>query len=170
MSILQEYEQIRKEMGSTRFDAISDYLNEINKNSNTELFLSDVLYKQQEYAKFDAWFLDQIAPFKLFEQDNSIALLLDEEDFKSDVFVNREVDQIYSNGYGWDQVIKSYINDNFPNMLDNVYFDSELSMFCAYFNDKRDFDELSYNFIKLYKDDVALKDYIDNMKIIDINI
>ena len=55
-------------------------------------------------------------------------------------------------------------------MLDNVYFDSELSMFCAYFNDKRDFDELSYNFIKLYKDDVALKDYIDNMKVIDINI
>ena len=32
MSILQEYEEIRKDMGATRYDAIGDYLNEVNKN------------------------------------------------------------------------------------------------------------------------------------------
>ena len=32
MSILQEYEEIKKDMGSTRYDAIGDYLNEVNKN------------------------------------------------------------------------------------------------------------------------------------------
>lgn len=43
MSILQEYEEIRKDMGATRYDAIGDYLNEVNKNLDSELFLSDVL-------------------------------------------------------------------------------------------------------------------------------
>lgn len=32
MSILQEYEEIKKDMGCTRYDAIGDYLNEVNKN------------------------------------------------------------------------------------------------------------------------------------------
>ena len=45
MSILQEYEEIKKDMGSTRYDAIGDYLNEVNKDRDSELFLSDILYK-----------------------------------------------------------------------------------------------------------------------------
>ena len=36
MSILQEYERIRKDMGSTRYDAIGDYLEEVNKDRDEE--------------------------------------------------------------------------------------------------------------------------------------
>ena len=66
MSILQEYEEIKKDMGSTRYDAIGDYLNEVNKDRDSELFLSDILYKKAEYEKYDAWFNKLIYPFKIF--------------------------------------------------------------------------------------------------------
>ena len=86
MSIMQEYEQIRKEIGTKKYDAIEEYLNEICPNSqydkynkklnslidlSTEewlkkktelekeygiLFLSDVLYKPEEWDKFENWY------------------------------------------------------------------------------------------------------------------
>lgn len=59
MSILQEYEEIKKDMGSTRYDAIGDYLNEVNKDRDSELFLSDILYKKAEYEKYDAEIIEK---------------------------------------------------------------------------------------------------------------
>lgn len=50
MSILQEYEQIRKSLRPGEFEAIVRYL-----DLHPELFLSDIYYKQDEYEKFDAW-------------------------------------------------------------------------------------------------------------------
>jgi len=72
MSILQEYEKIRIELGEKLWGAIEIYLNEKNKgkkvpkvndflenqvdNPNKYLFLSDVLYNEKEYHKFDEWY------------------------------------------------------------------------------------------------------------------
>ena len=44
MSILQEYEQIRKEMGKKKFDSIETYL-----KTTPILLLSDILYKPENY-------------------------------------------------------------------------------------------------------------------------
>lgn len=86
MSIMQEYEEIRKEMGSKKYDAIEVYLNEIcpkekridymneiidlnglnpiewiEKRKAIEqkyniITLSDVLYVREEWEKFDKWY------------------------------------------------------------------------------------------------------------------
>lgn len=86
MSILQEYEEIREEMGHEKYDAIDKYLDEICPQSKYEeydkesrellklsgeqwidkdkelkekygiVLLSDVLYKQEEWEKYDRWF------------------------------------------------------------------------------------------------------------------
>ena len=50
MSILQEYEKIRKSLRPGEFEAIERYL-----DLHPELFLSDIYYKREEYEKFDAW-------------------------------------------------------------------------------------------------------------------
>lgn len=55
MSILQEYEMIRKEMGEKKFDSIELYL-----NSHEELLLSDILYKPEHYIDFDKWYNEKI--------------------------------------------------------------------------------------------------------------
>ena len=86
MSIMQDFEEARKMIGPEKYDAIEQYLNEVcprsnydkyNKELNTMLdystdewlkkkaeleekygiiFLSDVLYKPEEWEKFEKWY------------------------------------------------------------------------------------------------------------------
>lgn len=89
MSILQEYEEIREWMGHEKYDMIDKYLNEICPQSRYEeydkesrkllelsgdqwinkdkelkekygiVLLSDVLYKPEEWEKYDKWFNEE---------------------------------------------------------------------------------------------------------------
>ena len=52
MSILQEYEQIRREMGEKKYACIETYLN----THPSDLLLSDILYKPEHYIDFDKWY------------------------------------------------------------------------------------------------------------------
>ena len=87
MSIFQEYEQIRNQMGHKKYDMISKYLSQIVPEDNVRIFLkefdkamnitpcelwnkeekklkekynvvlfSDVLYKPEEWEKFEKWY------------------------------------------------------------------------------------------------------------------
>lgn len=51
MSILQEYEQIRKDMSEDRYHAIEKYL-----KLHQELYLSDIYYNPVENDKFEKWY------------------------------------------------------------------------------------------------------------------
>ena len=51
MSILQEYEQIRREMGEKKYDSIEKYL-----ETHSDVLLSDILYKPEHYINFDKWY------------------------------------------------------------------------------------------------------------------
>lgn len=50
-SILQEYEEIRKELGKAKYEALNKYL-----ATHKNILLSDVYYNENEWNKFDAWF------------------------------------------------------------------------------------------------------------------
>lgn len=51
MSIMQEYEQIRREMGEKKYDSIEKYI-----DSHPNVLLSDILYKPEHYINFDKWY------------------------------------------------------------------------------------------------------------------
>lgn len=51
MSILQEYEQIKREMGEEQWDQLEIYLTEVRP----DLRLDEVLYKKENYEDFAAW-------------------------------------------------------------------------------------------------------------------
>ena len=51
MSILQEYEQIRREMGEKKYDSIEKYI-----DTHPDVLLSDILYKPEHYINFDKWY------------------------------------------------------------------------------------------------------------------
>ena len=51
MSIFQEYEQIRREMGEKKYDSIEKYL-----ETHPDILLSDILYKPEHYINFDKWY------------------------------------------------------------------------------------------------------------------
>lgn len=50
MSILQEYEAIKKSFGAVKFAEIEKFLEE-----HTEYFLSDVYYNEKVYNEFEKW-------------------------------------------------------------------------------------------------------------------
>ena len=50
MSILQEYEQIRRQIGEEKFKKIEEYL-----DLHPEKYLSDLYYKQAEWEAFEKW-------------------------------------------------------------------------------------------------------------------
>lgn len=60
MSILQDYEKIRQEIGQRKYNAIEKYL-EQNKN----LLLSDIYYKKEEWDKFENWYSENISQLEL---------------------------------------------------------------------------------------------------------
>lgn len=51
MSILQEYEIIRKEIGEDKYNAIEKYL-----NTHQGVLLSDIYYTQKGWTKFSEWY------------------------------------------------------------------------------------------------------------------
>lgn len=54
MSILQDYEGQTEYLGQETIDAISEYLNYAEQNG-TALFYSDIIYKKDEWQKFENW-------------------------------------------------------------------------------------------------------------------
>ena len=89
MSIMQDFEEARKMIGTEKYDAIEKYLDEVCPKSNYDkykkelnsmldystdewlkkkseleekygiIFLSDVLYKPEEWEKFEKWYQDR---------------------------------------------------------------------------------------------------------------
>lgn len=55
MSILQEYQNIRKSIGEDTYNAIEKYL-----ELHPELLLSDIYYKKAEWDKFEEWHKTEI--------------------------------------------------------------------------------------------------------------
>lgn len=50
MSILQEYETIRRQIGEEKFKKIEEYL-----ELHPDKYLSDLYYKQAEWEVFEQW-------------------------------------------------------------------------------------------------------------------
>lgn len=50
MSIMQEYEQIKKAIGKAKFEQIEKFL-----AANPKYLLSDVYYNKQIYKEFERW-------------------------------------------------------------------------------------------------------------------
>ena len=50
MSILQEYDEIRRMIGEDMFQAIEEYL-----ACHEDVLLSDIYYNENEWKKFEEW-------------------------------------------------------------------------------------------------------------------
>lgn len=55
MSILQEYESIRKNIGEEKYNAIEKYL-----DSHEDILLSDVYYTEEGWKAFETWYKKEV--------------------------------------------------------------------------------------------------------------
>lgn len=165
ISILQEYEEHREIIGNGRIKAISTYIEDCSKQ-NINILYSDIVYKEIEYNKFDKWFKKFIEPFSIMKfTDEKISVWLSQECFFYDW--NAEIKMIpsqYGNGYCLEDLFKDYLEENFNQLSQQLYFDSEAGMFSVECKNIHDAEEVAYELATLYHDEKKMINLIKDTK------
>lgn len=156
----------KKYIGTTRYNAISNYLNEVNKNQDSKLFLSDILYKEKEYKKFENWFNKKIYPFIITNFKNEkFSVSLDQKDFCYDWISDIKSDKYYyGDGHCYNDAFYEYLEKSSNSLNNKLNYDSENGMFCVYTSDIKIADEVAFVLANLYKDENKMIELIKKTK------
>ena len=103
------------------------------------------------------------APFKVFHQGDVISLTLDQDDFK-----------YHADGHVLNDIFEDRVKSRFSHYEKDTRFDSESGMFCVYIdsNTKKEniIDDLLKDFLSVFNDSDAMRDYILRFYDVDINL
>lgn len=186
MSIMQDYENIRKDLGF-KYDAIEDYLNVVSPPSqykkyeeelkklssldyenfdikNKELknkygitLLSDILYNEKNWNKYIKWFGKQLEPFKIIKHsDRLFSIILNEKDIDKSIFKYK----FTGNGYDFENLFRSYVENKLPKLSNELRYDSEAGMFSAFSDSEKPLEKIAYYFNNDLKNN---KDFITSL-------
>lgn len=186
MSILREYEEIREDLGF-KYDAIEDYLNVVSPPSqykkyeeelkklssldyenfdikNKELknkygitLLSDILYNEKNWNKYIKWFGKQLEPFKIIKHSDSLfSIILNEKDIDKSIFKYK----FTGNGYDFENLFRSYVENKLPKLSNELRYDSEAGMFSAFSDSEKPLEKIAYYFNNDLKNN---KDFITSL-------
>ena len=158
LSILQEYEEIRKGLGNGINKGIELYLSQ-----NPNLLLSDIYYKEKEYKKFEKWFENYLKPFMTLECNKEYSLFLDQTDFDRSIFRTRNKDGIFGNGYDYESLVRTFVEYKLPHLSRELFYDSENGMFSVSSYDKKVIEELGFELAQELRKD-KFKDYVSEME------
>ena len=61
MSILQEYEEIKKYIGEEKWDNIDNYINDIHP----ELRLDQIIYSSENWLNYEKWFYKKVKEYSV---------------------------------------------------------------------------------------------------------
>lgn len=76
-----------------------------------------------------------ISPFFWTEHENSVSICLNVGEYKTEIFETREDEGFEGNGYDWASLAQVFLEEQKPELINEVKFDPEGSMFCAYSSD-----------------------------------
>lgn len=78
-------------------------------------------------------FKQQISPFFWVETEHSFSVCLsDIGEYCQDIFDSRADEGFEGSGYDWQSLAIVFLQEHLPELEDDIQFDSEGSMFCAY--------------------------------------
>lgn len=77
-------------------------------------------------------FEKSIKPFFWVEHEKSVSICLSVGEYKTEIFQAREEEGFEGNGYDWGSLAKVFLEEQKPELIEDVKFDPEADMFCAY--------------------------------------
>lgn len=77
-------------------------------------------------------FEQSIKPFFWVEHEKNVSVCLNVGEYKTEIFQVREDEGFEGNGYDWGSLAKVFLDERKSELLDDIKFDSEADMFCAY--------------------------------------
>ena len=93
-------------------------------------------------------FEKQIKPFWWNDSNGSFSVCLNAGDYKPEIFESREDEGCEGNGYDWEALARVFLEEKCEELLEDIEFDSEAGMFCAYSEDS----EALKKFVLAFKD------------------
>ena len=126
MSIMQEYEQIRREMGEKKYDSIEKYI-----DTHPDVLLSDILYKPEHYINFDKWYNWKILNRKVRVDG---IYQTDFDDVRCDAVLYQNDKAVASIIASYDANEMNFRCDNKPELAKEVLRTSILDDFDSYLN------------------------------------
>lgn len=101
---------------------------------------------------------DRIAPFKLVSHDSGHSLLLDVGEYKTELFDLRAEEGFEGNGYDWGSLAQVFLDEQMPELTEEIGFDPEGSMFCAYAKDLEALRQFALGFHEACEDEEMIQD------------
>lgn len=80
-------------------------------------------------------FYEAIKPFFWVNHEGSASVCLEAGEYLQEVFDTRADEGFEGGGYGWESLAKVFLEEKCPTLLEQIHFDSEAGMFCAYSKD-----------------------------------
>ena len=77
-------------------------------------------------------FKELIKPFYWVEHEKNVSVCLIVGEYKTEIFERREEEGFEGNGYDWGSLAKVFLEELHPELMEDVKFDPEAGMFCAY--------------------------------------
>lgn len=77
-------------------------------------------------------FEKRIAPFTWGEFDDDVSVCLSAGKYLSEAF---EAQGFEGSGYDWDGLANVFLEEQHPELIEQIHFDSEAGMFCVYSED-----------------------------------
>nr|WP_277506112.1 MULTISPECIES: immunity 51 family protein [unclassified Paenibacillus] len=78
----------------------------------------------------------EVAPFKLISQANGgMSVILVVGSYRQELFASRADEGFEGNGYDWASLAAVFLEEQMPQLQEQIHFDPEADMFCAYSSD-----------------------------------
>jgi len=101
---------------------------------------------------------EKILPFVLLEYDDEISFSLSAGNYKDKIFEIRLDEGFNGSGYDWNALARVFLNEQMPQFIDEIKFDSESSMFCTYSKNKGAILEFAIHFHMMCENEKLMKE------------
>jgi len=104
-------------------------------------------------------FAAKIKPFLLVEHDSgSLSMILNVGNYKDEIFQTRANEGFEGNGYDWGSLAAIFLIEKMPQLADDIRFDPEAGMFCAYSDNREALQSFAIQFKDACEDDAVIRD------------
>lgn len=103
-------------------------------------------------------FEEAIKPFTWSEYEGSYSLLLVTGEYKAEVFRRRREEGFLGTGYDWASLAQVFLDEKQPELADQIDFDPEADMFCAYSSEEEGLKAFALAFKSACEDRKLIQD------------
>ena len=114
---------------------------------------------------------EKIAPFSLLVYDEDpqnvrgSLIYYPDGEYRQEVFDTREEEGFEGNGYDWESLALVFLEEKMPELSDDIDFDPEGSMFCAYSSKVDALSRFALGFKEFCDDIEAMKDLFNRAEL-----